>query len=50
MERGIDLSDWLSEPRSRPTILNMFNGVAAQLKQLHDAGYVHRDLKPQNCC
>ena len=49
MERGITLSKWRQDKRTAPAILNMLLDVAAHLARLHDAGHVHRDLKPGVC-
>jgi hypothetical protein len=48
LERGAPLRSWLKEPRTIPSVLTMFYEVALQLKRVHHAQYVHRDLKPDN--
>ena len=46
LERGVSLSEWLLQPRSSLSVLNMFFDVTKQLVRLHRAGHAHRDLKP----
>jgi hypothetical protein len=48
LERGAPLPMWMQEPRSFPSVLNMFHDLAMQLERLHSADYVHCDFKPDN--
>jgi serine/threonine protein kinase len=48
MERGVTLQEWLRVPRAFMAVMHMFHDLASQLVVLHGAGYVHRDLKPDN--
>jgi len=45
---GGTLRDWLRQPRSRSEILAVFGGVAGGLIAAHEAGLIHRDVKPEN--
>jgi serine/threonine-protein kinase len=46
---GGTLADWLrSAPRSRREILELLSGVADGLAAAHEAGILHRDIKPPN--
>jgi serine/threonine protein kinase len=48
LDRGITLEDWLECDRNASSILAMAVEIVELLAQLHAAGSVHRDLKPQN--
>jgi serine/threonine protein kinase len=48
LERGAPLPTWRKEHRSFPSVLNMFHDLAMQLDRVHQADYVHLDLKPDN--
>ena len=46
---GRTLSAWLAErPRDRAEIMAAFGDAARGLAAAHEAGFVHRDFKPQN--
>ena len=46
---GGTLADWIqSAPRSRREILELLLGIADGLAAAHDAGILHRDIKPYN--
>ena len=48
MERGTTLAEWLQTARAFPAVMHMFHDLAKGLTCLHSAGFVHRDLKPDN--
>lgn len=37
-------------PKNPPNIFCYFKNFVNVLETLHDAGYIHRDVKPENCC
>jgi hypothetical protein len=45
LERGITQLEWRRHPRSHHEVSTMIEHLAQLLAVLHDAGYVHRDLK-----
>ena len=46
--RGQNLVAWLRQPRSPEAIAVVFRDAALGLAAAHNAGLVHRDVKPQN--
>lgn len=47
MERG-SLADLMGAPHGQPFILAVMNRICAAVDRLHQAGYIHRDIKPGN--
>ncbi len=45
---GGDLRRYISRPRVRNELLQLFLGICRGLAELHARGLVHRDLKPEN--
>jgi serine/threonine-protein kinase len=48
---GPTLEDWLTDldgPLTEAAALDLFAGILAAVVRAHDAGVLHRDLKPQN--
>ncbi|MCY1061805.1 serine/threonine-protein kinase [Nannocystis sp. SCPEA4] len=46
--RGVDLRTWLTQPRTPAEVLRVFLDAGRGLAAAHDAGFVHRDFKPDN--
>ena len=46
--RGCSLREWLARPRTPAEIVDVFARCADGLAAAHDAGVVHRDVKPEN--
>jgi eukaryotic-like serine/threonine-protein kinase len=45
---GVSLAEWLAGPQRNADKIRLFVGIATGLAALHAAGFVHRDLKPDN--
>ncbi len=47
---GVDLADLIraGEPFSEDQLLGIINPILEGLSMVHDAGYIHRDIKPRN--
>src|SRR5690606_27412478 len=46
--RGEPVSRWLETPRGWREVLDVFRAAGEGLAAAHDAGIVHRDVKPSN--
>ena len=46
--RGVDLRGWLARPHPRAEVLRVLLDAGRGLAAAHDAGFVHRDFKPEN--
>ncbi|MCY1064554.1 serine/threonine-protein kinase [Nannocystis sp. RBIL2] len=46
--RGVDLRTWLVQPRGLAEVLRVFLDAGRGLAAAHEAGFVHRDFKPDN--
>ncbi|WAS95731.1 serine/threonine-protein kinase [Nannocystis punicea] len=46
--RGVDLRTWLAQPRTPAEVLRVFLDAGRGLAAAHEAGFVHRDFKPDN--